>query len=373
MGAEAGLDGNPRGEKRPGRLTIESKGGASMKPRRLLLALALAAGLVGVAYVAPKKTESAGMKMVAAAEKFVDSLNEGQKARAVFDFDSKERTNWHFVPMQDQMKNPTRKGLPLQKMTEDQKKLAMELVAAGTSDSGKKKAVTIMSLEAILRDLENGSMVRNPQWYFFAVFGKPSKDGKWGWRVEGHHLALNFVVDKGKVTASTPAFFGANPATVKAGKRKGLRTLPGAEDLAKQLFKSLDEDQKKVAHQSKQFPEIRQGDANPGVGEPKGLAAEKMTKEQRGVLLKLLQSYANRMPPDVAEAEMKEVKDGGIDKIHFAYAGDVEEGKPHTYRIQGPTFVVEFLNTQRDSAGNPANHIHSAWRHLKGDFGVSVK
>jgi hypothetical protein len=337
-----------------------------------LLVLALAACLGGLAYVAPK-SDSAGQKMVAAAEKFLNSLTDEQKARGAFDFDSKERTNWHFVPMQDKAKRPTRKGLPLQDMKEEQKKLARDLLAAGTSGAGFKKATTIMSLEAILRDLENGAMVRNPEWYFFAIFGTPSKTGKWGWRVEGHHLALNFVVDKGKIVASTPAFFGANPAKVKAGKRKGLRTLPEAEDLARELFKSLGRDQREVAFQEKHFPEIRQGDADPGVGEAWGLAAEKMSKKQREVLVKLLESYAKRMPADVHEEEMKRVKDAGIDKIHFAYAGGVEEGKPYTYRVQGPTFVIEFLNVQKDSAGNAANHIHSVWRNLKGDFGVPAK
>src|SRR5436853_1177780 len=119
-------------------------------------------------------------------------------------------------------------------MADAQKKAALAWVAAGTSASGKSKATTIMSLEALLRDLEKGgAMVRNPEWYFFAVFGKPSKTGKWGWRVEGHHLSLNFVVDKGAVVAATPSFFGANPATVKGGDKKGQRTIAECEDLAK--------------------------------------------------------------------------------------------------------------------------------------------
>src|SRR5204862_1402912 len=133
---------------------------------------------------------------------------------------------------------------------------ALALVKAGTSMSSYDKAVTIMSLEAILRDLEKaGAMVRNPDWYFFTVFGTPSKTGKWGWRVEGHHLSLNFTLDGSKVISATPAFFGANPATVKDGPRKGLRTLSEAEDLARQLIKALNEEQRKVAHQDKQFPE----------------------------------------------------------------------------------------------------------------------
>jgi hypothetical protein len=346
-----------------------------MNLNRMLLALILVAGLAGLAYVG-QQVESTGLKMTTAGEKFVAGLNDGQKAKAVFAFDSKERTNWHFVPLQDREKRPTRKGLALQDMGKEQQQAALALLQSGTSDSGYKKATTIMTLEAILRELESkrgGQMVRNPGWYFFTIFGTPSKTGKWGWRVEGHHLSLNFVVDNGKVTAATPAFFGANPARVKAGGQKGLRTLSEAEDLAKELFKSLDDDQRKAALQEKQFPEITQGTPDSGVGAPKGLAAAKMNEKQRSTLLKLLQSYADRMPAEIGMEEMKQLKEAGVDKIHFAYAGGVNEGQPHTYRVQGPTFVVEFLNVQADSAGNPANHIHSVWRNIKGDFGVPAQ
>src|SRR5262249_51512864 len=155
------------------------------------------------------------------------------------------------------------------------------------------------------------------------------------------HLSLNFTLDGGKVIGATPAFFGANPATVRDGPRKGLRTLPEAEDLARDLAKSLDKDQQAAAFQEKQFEEIEAQKAAPNVGEPKGLPAAKMTEAQRGLLVKLLKGYTDRMPPDVGEAEMKQVTDAGVDKVHFAYAGGTTDGEPHTYRIQGPTFVVE--------------------------------
>jgi len=243
---------------------------------------------------------------------------------------------------------------------------------AGTSEGGYTKATTIMSLESILRELEKGgAMVRDPGWYFLTIFGDPSKTGKWGWRVEGHHLSLNFTLDGGKVIASTPAFFGANPATVKQGDRKGLRTLAEAEDLAKELFRSLDEEQRKTAFQDKQFPEISEAKAAPDVGEPKGLARASMNDKQKAKLDELIKSYVDRMPADIAQVEMAQLRDGGPDKIQFAYAGGLEPGQPYTYRIQGPTFVVMFLNVQPDGAKNPANHIHSAWRNIKGDFGLS--
>jgi len=328
------------------------------------------AGLAGVAYVR-QANEPDGNKMANAADKFLASLTAEQKAKATFDFDDKERFKWHFIPLQDSQKKSTRKGLPLEEMTAEQKAAAKDLLAAGTSSDGYTKATTIMSLESILHDLEKKeNMVRNPEWYFFTLFGTPSKTGKWGWRVEGHHLSLNFTVDGGKVVSATPAFFGANPATVLQGPRQGTRTLPEADDLAKELFRALDEDQKRIAYQQKAFPEVEGQTRAPHPGEPKGLPAAKMTEKQRGLLLRLLQTYASRMPADVAEAEMSEVHKAGLDQISFAYSGGLEFGKPHSYRVQGPTFLIEFLDVQADSAGNPANHIHSVWRNLKGDFGV---
>lgn len=344
-----------------------------MKLLRMGLALIAVAVLAGVAYV-NQATETSGSRMAAAAEKFLASLPDDQRAKATFDFSDKERLNWHFVPLQDKEKKSTRNGVPLENMSKEQKAAALELLKAGTSETGYQSATTIMSLEAILRDLEKGgAMVRNPEWYFFAVFGKPSKTGKWGWRVEGHHLSLNFTIDKGAIVSATPCFYGANPATVKDGARKGLRTLPEAEDLARDLYNALDDEQKKVALQKEQFPEITGKTTLPKVGAPQGVAAAAMTDKQRAILTKLLESYANRLPPDIAKAELEEINKVGLGKIYFAWAGSTEEGKPHSYRVQGPAFVVKFLNIQADSANNPANHIHSTWRSVKGDFALSDK
>ena len=348
----------------------------------MLLGLTATAVLVGAAVVADltnvaskeQADEAAADKMAAAAQKFLDSLGDKQRAKATFAFDDeKERTHWRFTP-REKDKKPTRNGVSLEEMTKPQKEAALNLLRAGTSVPGYDKATTIMSLEAILRDLEKGSgPTRNPEWYFFTVFGKPAKAGKWGWRVEGHHLALNFTLDGGKVLSATPAMFGANPATVKGGDRKGLRTHPEAEDLARELFNSLNADQKKAALQPKQHAEIGEAQPAPKVGEPVGLPGKQMTENQRATLLKLLQAYADRMPADVAAAKMKEVKDGSIENVWFAFWGGTEPGQAYTYRAQGPTFVVEFLNVQKDGAGNPANHIHSAWRSLKNDFGLAGK
>jgi Protein of unknown function (DUF3500) len=158
-----------------------------------------------------------------------------------------------------------------------------------------------------------------------------------------------------------------------AGNRKGLRTLPDAEDMARELFKSLDKDQRALALQEKPFGEPTAQKAEPGVGAPKGLPGAKMTEQQRDLLWRLIEAYANRMPADVAEAQLRDAKDAGLNEVYFAFTGAADPGEKHTYRVQGPTFVIEFLNVQPDGANNPANHIHSVWRNMKGDFGLAAR
>ncbi len=341
-----------------------------MKLSRMFLALVAVLSLVGVAYV-QQATEPAGAKMADAAQSFLATLDGDTKAKATFAYDDKERFNYHFIPLQDKEKKSTRKGLPMEQMTAKQKEAALSLLKSGTSASGYLKATTIMSLESILRDLEkdNGAMVRNPGWYFVTVFGTPSKTGKWGWRVEGHHLSLNFTLDGGTVVSATPAFFGCNPADVKDGDRKGLKALAESDDLGRELVMALTDDQKKVAILEKQHPEVQGQTSSPKLGDPQGITADKLNDKQRAILNKLLDSYAERMTADVAEKEIKEAHSAAPDKVYFSWWGGVEPGKPHSYRVHGPTFAVEFLNVQEDAAKNPANHIHSAWRSLKNDFG----
>lgn len=342
-----------------------------MKLSQLLFASLAVACLVGVAFVR-QNAESTSDQMVTAAQNFLDTLNGDQKKEAQFKFNDAERTNWHFIPMQEGDK-PTRKGLILQQMNDKQRKATLALLRTGTSSVGYDKATIIMSLEGILAELEKrGRFTRSPDWYFVSIFGKPSKNGKWGWRIEGHHLSLNFTLNNGKVISATPAFFGSNPAVVTKGPKKGLQVLEGCEVLAQKLFNSLDDKQKNVALQDKHFAEIEQGKPRPNVGKAKGLAAAKMNEDQKNTLAKLIRTYTERMPKAVGEQQWDRVEKAGIDRVHFAYTG-MKGKKPYTYRVQGPTFVIEFLNVQGDSLGNPANHVHSIWRNLQGDFGFAKK
>ncbi|MCE9560908.1 MAG: DUF3500 domain-containing protein [Planctomycetes bacterium] len=326
-----------------------------------------------VALVGEDKPKTSAGKMQVAAGKFLASLTPELKTKAAYGFDDPQRLKWFFTPQQDKEKKFTRKGARLEEMTAEQKTNALELLKAGLSAKGYETATTIIGLEQLLFDLEGpkGAMTRNSGWYFVSVFGEPSATGKWGWRFEGHHLSVNYTLDKGEVISATPLLLASNPAVVKDGDKKGLRPLPAIEDHARALMKSLTEEQTKLAVQPKEFAEIKEGFPKAGVGDPVGIPASKLTAEQKATLEKLLMAYTERMPDDLAASENKRAKDTPLDKLYFAYWGSAEPGKPYTYRVYAPEFVVEFLNIQADAAKNPANHIHSAWRRLPGDFGLT--
>lgn len=306
-----------------------------------------------------------------AANAFLAALAPEQKARATFDFKDEERLFWHFVPDNNIMQQfkRGRKGVTLREMSPSQKHLAHALLSAGLSQRGYIKATQIMSLEEVLRILENDSGERrNPEKYYFSVFGEPSEKGVWGYRVEGHHLSLHFTVAGGKVVA-TPMFMGSNPAMVKEGPRKGLRILAREEDLARELVTALTAEQQKIAIVSpKAYPDILTGASRRAAlqGQPSGLHASKMNSRQRQMLQALLEEYAANLPDQVMEARLEQIRKAGTN-IHFAWAGSLEKGGPHYYRVQGPTFLVEYDNTQ-----NNANHIHSVWRDFTNDWGEDM-
>jgi hypothetical protein len=311
-----------------------------------------------------------------AAETFLASLDDAQRGKATMGFDDPRRLKWHFIPLAE------RKGLQIKEMNPEQRKAAMALLESCVSEAGYQKAETIMGLEAILKELEKtrkDGPIRDNERYYWTVFGTPSKDGKWGLSVEGHHMSLNYVIDGGKLSAFTPSMFGANPAMVhmhiEGGAAVGTRILKGEEDLAFKLVKSLDPAQQKQAITAEKAPADVRAAGEPQAPQtaPEGIAAKDLKPEQVETLRLLLSTYLNNMPRDTAAARVAEIEKEGFDKIHFSWQGALEPGIGHYYRVQGPTFLCEFVNVQPDAAGRPANHIHAVWRDVRGDFGVPVK
>lgn len=338
----------------------------------LIALLGLTVALVGgwKAYKANSAEDMSG-----AAEKFLASLDDKQRATASLEYDTPKRVGWHFIPLAE------RKGLQIKDMNEAQRKAAHTLLKSSLSEIGYGKATKIMALEGLLKDLEKGKTgtpLRDTERYYFTVFGKPTPDGKWGLSIEGHHMSLNWVVDKNKVVSSTPAVFCTNPAIVKnggAGIETGTRVLKEEETLAFELINSLSADQKKAAIIAPTAPkEVRAaGEAQPPQDAPAGIAAAKLEGEQKKLLRKLVEVYLKNHPEEVVGQRLDDIEAAGWDKLHFAWAGAMEQGTGHYYRIQGPTLLIELVNVQPDAAGNPANHVHSIWRDIRGDFALPAK
>lgn len=325
---------------------------------RTVLALGLLAALCG-GVVAQQR--SAG-SMTTAAKGFLDSLTPEQRKQAMFAFDTDERLHWNFIPDETFPRN----GLPLKAMTEPQRKLAHGLLRSGLSERGYMTYTQIIQLEDILKATEDGRMARDRDAYRFSVFGTPSEKGTWGWRVEGHHISLHFDIVNGTTVSSTPSFAGSNPAEVRDGPRKGQRTLAALEDPARALVMALDAGERNTAIINGVAPNeiltTNKLDINPL--SPIGLKASAMSAGHRDQLMKVVEAYAGLMAPDIAADRLAKIQKAGFENVAFAWAGPIERRAKHYYRVQGPTFLIEFDNTQNDG-----NHVHSVWRDFQGDFG----
>ncbi|MGZ7085570.1 MAG: DUF3500 domain-containing protein [Ilumatobacteraceae bacterium] len=351
-------------------------------------------------------------KMAAEAARLVDSFDDSQRAIALWPFPSDdERRQWFYTPTDHG-------GLTLAAMTQPQHRLVFRLVASGLSTAGYVTASTIMGLENVLDQLEGFTASferprgRDPLMYFVRIFGTPSASGTWSWRLGGHHVSLNFTIVDGALGATTPLFFGADPASSPLLGPHPLRPLAGVEDLARQLTRSLTSEQHGIAVVSPRAPTDLVGANRPSladgdqpialnqiwrrrfdgeVGEmlrhaqerldaatgvsaddleamsfthrPKGLAARQMDAPQREMLDALLRLYVDRLPDDLADEEAGKFAGAALDDVHLLWAGGLDPGQPHYYRLHSPILLAEYDNSARD-----ANHVHTVWRDPRGDF-----
>ena len=328
----------------------------------LVLGVALVAGLG-----AQRAAERNATEMADSARRFLSSLTPEQRSRATFAFDSEQRLRFHFIPPE----TFERQGLTIKEMAATQRELAHELLKSGLSQRGYMTATQIIEAEGILGLLEGEGrqFARDPEAYRVSVFGTPSTDGTWGWRFEGHHLSLHFTIVGGDLTVSTPTFLAANPAEVPSGPRQGMRPLARQEDAGRALLSSLSPPQRRVAIVGDVAPREILSAMEPEVGPlaSEGIRSSALNGVQRALLMDIIEAYTSVMADDIAALRWAEIRESGMDNITFAWAGGTLRGEVSYFRVQGPTFLIEFDNTQRDP-----NHVHSGWRDFDGDFGRDV-
>jgi hypothetical protein len=315
-----------------------------------------------VRFGAPGASHAA--RLAAAAGTWLGTLDAGQRSKASFAFDASERFSWGFVP-------GDRSGLSLGEMSEPQRAAAFELLRVALSERGAAEVRGVIDLEPILGELERSGgrgnwMRRESERYWFAVYGDPSGDDPWAWRVEGHHVSVRSTVVEGRVSGVTPSFLGANPATIPSGPRAGQRTLDGEESLARALVVGLSREERAIAIVDPVAPpEIVSGTGRRARLDqvPIGIRRGQLSEAGRDALDRVIGHYFGRVPSDVAEAAWDRLERDELDELSFAWAGSDRPGQGHYYAIQGPTLLIEYDNTQ-----DGANHIHSVWRDPANDW-----
>jgi hypothetical protein len=325
--------------------------------------LALATGALAALWLTPGNAARAGKNEAAdAANAFLKSLPADLRSASSFALESPERFDWHFVPR-------ARIGASLLKLDDKQAELVGPLLATALSPEGLVSARGIIKHENILRYVETTRGIdasrRDPGLYYTSVFGKPSANTAWAWRFEGHHLSLNVTQFPGSAPVIGPLFMGANPATVPSGAQAGFRLLAQEEDLGRALITLLPTERRQVAMiRDTAFSDILTGNDREVKLELAGLPAADMNAVERQALRALVELYTDRLVGDSAQEVLARLDRAGFDKLRFAWAGSIESGQPHYYRVHGPTLLIEYDNTQND-----ANHIHTVYRDLERDFG----
>ena len=299
-------------------------------------------------------------QMVDSTNAFLSSLSVQQRNNGTYTFDDEERFNWHFIPRD-------RLGVPFRSMNDSQREAAESLLRTVFSAKGYQRAEAVRGLESVLAEIEvNGRFDRDPELYFITVFGTPGLDNNWALRYEGHHLAYNWTFVRGVGIASSPQFFGSNPAEVKAGEKIGTRVLAAEEDIGRELVNSLNLSQQAKAVLQVEVPRDIFTAAEQEISplENSGISYSELDSQQKRTLLSLVEELASMQPEAIAQPRMDSIRSAGLDGIKFTWIGGMERGDPHYYRLQGSNFLIEYDNTQ-----NNANHIHLVWRDFVGDFG----
>lgn len=299
------------------------------------------------------------------ANAFISLLDNGQKAKAVYPFDTAERYRFMYVPLDD------RKGISMNELNAAQQTAVMDLLKTSLTDETVGKIKSIMLLDNVLKEMEHRKPedhYRDPGKYFLTIFGIPSDKTIWGWRFEGHHIAFHFSANKKELVAGTPSFLGSNPGIVLQGPQKDENVLKDETDKGFTLLHALSAEELKKAVTDTTAPGeiITAASRKAMIANPVGIRYSELSTVNQQLMLQLLGLYVHRYTKLFADNMLKEIQLAGLDKLWFSWAGytDHVPGKPYYYRIQGPTIIIEYDNSQ-----NNANHIHTVIRDLKNDFG----
>jgi hypothetical protein len=315
--------------------------------------------------------------------KFVDRLTPDQRAQAMLGFADSARSRWNNLPVG----LAPRAGLNIGSMTDEQRKLLHRILSSSLSSQGYLKATGIMHLDNLLELVYDSlhargglpdsiyRFVKTLKWshknYYLAIFGDPRTDSTWGYKLEGHHLSINFTIDRGHV-AVTPMFVGTDPAEYPSTEYAGWRVLAYEEDYGITLLRSLTPAQQKKATMSKEVPGdiITSASSGKRLVDLWGIPGSEMNANQKSLMQKAIREFVFNLEYDRAVREYDKIVKAGFDRVYFGWIGEYDEEKPHYYILNGPTFLIEFDNNGGPRHG--ANHIHAIWREKGNEYGEDL-
>ena len=308
----------------------------------------------------------------AAADAFLNSLNEDQRRRTSFAVDDREWRMWINTPQ------PVRQGVSFQEMSDRQRALAIGLLRASLSAKGLKKAEDIMKLNETMAELSGRTELFGQWKYWITVMGTPSDAEPWGWQLDGHHCVINYFV-LGDQVVMTPTFMGSEPVRADAGKFKGTTVLQDEQNKGVSLLTALDAGQraKAILRADKGGGETLAGAYKDNVVlDYAGIRASELTERQREQLLDLIAEYVDNEPEGHARLRMEDVRKH-VANTYFAWIGTPDPAGVFYYRVQSPVILIEFDHQSQvlpgASRGASRNHIHTVVRTPNGnDYGKDL-
>jgi hypothetical protein len=354
--------------------------------KSVLAFFALLASLVAQGPATPRKQPVGGSGQAAAmaesAAAFLATLTSDQRAKVMHPFeDDSARMNWIIWPPPSE-----HEGVSVAALTAPQRIAFHAMLMSATSGQGYAKSTAIMWLDDILRAEEGGSLAnpdppsepgamparappsRSSANYRIVMFAEPGS-ARWGWMLNGHHLAANFTVVDGAV-AFTPLFVGASPQVVPAGPYAGWQVLGHELTRAFALARSLSDEQRRAAL----MPGAVSNEYFTGRGRKDqlktvvGIPASKLNAQQQQMLWGLVREFVGSAGDEAAEAKLRSIERDGLDKLHFAWWGSTTDpAQRFMYRIHGPSILIEYVRQGQGST--PVNHVHAIVRDPRNDYG----
>jgi hypothetical protein len=346
-----------------------------VKPYVLLVLVLTVAFSPGQRATSPAATGTATTKVVEAAQTFLATLSEEERASTLFDFAGAQRTGWSNLPSGIFQ----RKGLRLGDLTGAKRDAALALMAAALSKSGHEKVLNIMSADEVLKNARGGqtggrqgapgrggSAIRfGADEYFIALLGTPSATAPWLIQFGGHHLAINVTV-VGANSVMTPSLPATQPARYVLNGQT-IRPLGDENDKGFALINALDARQQKEAILNYQVSDLVLGPGADGKTiQPEGILASSLTAGQQTLLLDVINEWVGILNDDAAAGKMAEIK-ANFPRTYFAWSGSTTNGGLAYYRVQGPTLVIEYAPQQGD-----LQHIHTIYRDPTNDYGARL-